>query len=103
MRSIALRISASETAGAAALAAFVGMRIGLDMVTGFSVKRLRLSTLQKLLTAEVAESNAEIAERAILTFKRRLLKKQSFLCELCGFSLRSQRLKAFERGYSSSG
>jgi NAD(P)H-hydrate repair Nnr-like enzyme with NAD(P)H-hydrate dehydratase domain len=34
-----VRISASETAGAAALAALVGTRIGLDMVTGFSVRR----------------------------------------------------------------
>ena len=39
MRSIAVRISASETAGVAALAGLVGMRIGLDIVTDFSANR----------------------------------------------------------------
>jgi hypothetical protein len=62
------------------------------MVTGFSVRRrLWLSTLQKLLTAEFAETSAEIAEKAILTLECRLLKTKAlsassadFLCVLSG-------------------
>ena len=58
-----MRISASETAGAVARAGLVGMRIGFDIVTGFSCKLCGAASNEKLLTAEFAEISAEIAEK----------------------------------------
>jgi hypothetical protein len=87
----------SESAGVAALAGLLGMRIGLDMVTGFSVRRtLGSPHFKSFLTAEIAETNAEIAEESNSSLGTSSAQKQRF-------SLRSQRLKAFERRYSSSG
>jgi hypothetical protein len=52
---MAMRISARETAGAAARTGLLGMRIGFDMVTGFSWKLCGAASNEKLLTAEFAE------------------------------------------------